>query len=47
MSDNLIIGMALGFVVGALVVHSSKKAQGILDKGKEMAIEKLEDMGKN
>lgn len=45
MSDNLIIGMMLGFVVGAIVVHSSKKAQEIMDKGKEMAIEKLEEFG--
>lgn len=42
--DKLVIGMALGFIVGAIVVHNSKKVQQVMDDGKEKIKEKLEQM---
>lgn len=42
--DKLIIGMALGFIVGAITVHSNKKVQQIIDQGKEKIKEKIEQM---
>ena len=35
MKDSVIIGMALGFIVGALVVTNNEKAQNIVNKGKK------------
>lgn len=35
MCDNLILGMAIGFVIGAMLVHSNQKANQIIDEGKE------------
>ena len=40
--EKLIVGMALGFIVGAIVVHSSKKAQDIIEQGKEKVKEQIE-----
>lgn len=42
--DKLLIGMALGFVIGAIVVHSSKKAQQVVEQGKEMLKEKIDQL---
>lgn len=42
--DKLLVGMALGFIVGAIVIHSSKKAQQLMDEGKEKIKEKLEQL---
>lgn len=44
LDDKLVIGMALGFIVGAIVVHSSKKMQQCIDQGKEMIKDKIEQM---
>lgn len=44
LDDKLIIGMALGFIVGAIVAHSSKKVQQVMDDGKEMIKEKIEQL---
>ena len=35
MKDSVIIGMALGFIIGALVVTNNEKAQNIVNKGKK------------
>ena len=40
LDDKLLIGMALGFMVGAIVVHSSKKMQQAIDQGKEIIKDK-------
>ena len=42
MSDNLILGMALGFVVGALVVHNNQKANEFIDDSKKKIVETIE-----
>lgn len=42
MSDNLILGMALGFMVGAIVVRSSQKANEFIDDGKQKIKETID-----
>lgn len=44
LDDKLLIGMALGFIVGAITVHSSKKMQQAIEQGKEVIKEKLENI---
>ena len=44
MNDNLILGMVLGFIVGGLVVHSSKSAQQFIENGKEAIKEKIDSI---
>ena len=41
-----ILGLAVGTLLGALVVHSCPKAQELIDKGKDMVIKKVEKMKK-
>ena len=41
MKDSLILGMALGFVVGAVLVQSNKKAEKIVEMGKEKIKEEI------
>lgn len=35
MNDNLLLGMVLGFAVGAILVHSNQNASKMIDDGKE------------
>ena len=42
MSDNLVLGMAIGFCVGAILVHSNQKASHVIDEGKEKVKEAIE-----
>ncbi len=35
MSDNLILGMAIGFVAGAIFVRNNQKASEFIEDGKE------------
>ena len=44
MTDNLILGMAVGFIIGALVVHSNEKAREFIDDGKQKIVETIEKM---
>ena len=44
MNDNLILGMAIGFVVGALIVHSNQKASEFIDDSKQKIVETIEKM---
>ncbi len=44
LDDKLIIGMALGFIVGAIVVNKRKKVQQVIEDGKEKIKEKIEQM---
>lgn len=44
MSDNLILGMAIGIVVGGLIVHSSKKAQNLIEEGKDFVKEQIDNL---
>jgi len=37
MKDGLLMGMALGFIIGAIVVTNSDKAQKMVEKGKKLA----------
>jgi hypothetical protein len=42
MNDNLILGLAIGFAVGAILVHSSDKAGQIIEQGKQKVIETID-----
>lgn len=42
MKDNLILGMAIGVVIGGLLVHSNKKAQQFIEDAKDCIQEKIE-----
>lgn len=42
MDDKLIIGLAMGFIVGALLVHSNKKAAQLIETGKEKIKETID-----
>ena len=35
LDDKLVVGMMLGFIVGALITQSSKKVQDVIEQGKE------------
>lgn len=41
MKDCVLIGMALGFIVGAIVVSNSEKAQKMVEKGKKAVKEQV------
>ena len=41
-----IVGMALGIIVGAILVQSSPKAQELVGKGKTFVAKKVEKMTK-
>ena len=41
MKDCVLISMALGFIVGALVVSNNNKAQEIVEKGKKAVKEQV------
>lgn len=42
MNDNLIIGMAIGFMIGAILVHSNQKVNQMIDDGKEKIKETID-----
>ena len=42
MSDNLIVGMALGFAIGAILIHSNQNASKLIDDGKEKIKEAID-----
>lgn len=42
LDDKLIVGMTLGFILGACLVHSSKKVQNIIEQGKDKLVETME-----
>ena len=44
MKDCVIISMALGIIAGALIVTNNKKAQEIVDKGKNAVKRHIEKM---
>lgn len=41
MKDCMLIGMALGFIAGALVVSNNDKAQAMVEKGKKAVKEQI------
>lgn len=41
MKDCILIGMALGFIAGALVVSNNSNAQKMVEKGKKQLMSKL------
>ena len=41
MKDCVLIGMALGFIVGAIVVSNNEKAQKMVEKGKKAVKEQV------
>ncbi len=47
MKDCLIIGMALGFVVGAILVQGNKQAQEIVKQGKQAVNKKIAEIKEN
>ncbi|MGN1227636.1 MAG: hypothetical protein ACI4TX_03240 [Christensenellales bacterium] len=44
MKECLIVGMALGFLVGAVLVQSNKQAQDVVKQGKEMVTKKIQEI---
>lgn len=42
MCDNLILGMAVGFIIGAMLVHNNQKASQFIDDGKEKIKEAID-----
>ncbi len=44
MSDNLILGLAIGFMAGAILVHSNQKANEFIDDSKKKIVETIEKM---
>ena len=44
MKDCLLIGMALGFLVGAVLVQGNKKVEQVVKNGKEIVANKLKEI---
>ena len=44
MKDCILIGMALGFIAGALVVTHNNKAQAVVEKGKKAVKDQVKKM---
>lgn len=44
MSDNLILGLAIGFMAGAILVHSNQKANEFIDDSKKKIVDAIEKM---
>lgn len=42
MNDNLIIGMALGFIAGAILAHNNQKVNQMIEEGKEKVKETID-----
>lgn len=42
MKDNMILGLAIGFMIGAFLVHSNQKASQVIEQGKQKVIEQIE-----
>ena len=47
MKECFTFGLALGMLVGAVLVHSSPKVQKMMDKGEQCIKEKIEEIQKN
>lgn len=44
MKDCILIGMALGFIAGALVVSNNSNAQKMVEKGKKVINEQVKKL---
>ena len=44
MKDSLILGMALGFIAGALLVTNNNQAQKLVEKGKKAVKEQVKKL---
>ena len=44
MKDGLLLGMALGLIIGAVVVTNNPKAEQIVNKGKKAIKKQVEKM---
>jgi hypothetical protein len=44
MKDGLLLGMALGLIIGAVVVTNNPKAEQIVNKGKKALKKQVEKM---
>ncbi len=42
MKDGLLLGMALGFIVGAMVVTNNSKVEAMVQKGKKAIKKQIE-----
>lgn len=47
MKDCLLIGMALGFIAGAVLIQGSREAQELVKQGKKAVKDKLEIIKEN
>lgn len=46
MKEGIIVGMALGFLVGAVLVQGNKQAQEMVKQGKQAISKKAKEIGK-
>lgn len=46
MKDCMLIGLALGFVAGAIFVQGNKRAQDLVQQGKDAVGKKMEEVAK-
>ena len=46
MKEGIIVGMALGFLVGAVLIQGNKQAQDIVKQGKQVIAKKAKEIGK-
>jgi len=44
MKDSMLLGLALGFIAGALIVTHNKKVEEIVDKSKKSIKEQVKKM---
>ena len=42
LDDKLVIGLALGFMIGAVITQSNRKVQDVVQQGKEKVQEAVE-----
>ena len=47
MKESFTFGLALGMIVGAILVHTSPKVQRMMEKGEKCIKEKIEEIQEN
>ena len=47
MKDCLLVGMALGFIAGAVLVQGNREAQELVKQGKKAVKDKIEEIKDN
>lgn len=47
MKESFTFGLAMGMIVGAILVHTSPKVQRMMEKGEKCIKEKIEEIQEN